>query len=47
VAQADETTMIFTPTEPLSAGDYTVTVFNVATDVAMMSPYESVIVIDE
>jgi glycosidase len=43
VAQTDQITFTFTPTQPLLADSVTVTVFNVATDVAMMRPFEAVI----
>jgi pullulanase-type alpha-1,6-glucosidase len=39
VAQTDPNTFTFTPAEALSAGSVTVTVFNIATDVAMMRPF--------
>jgi pullulanase-type alpha-1,6-glucosidase len=46
VEQTGDTTFTFTPAEALSAGSVTVTVFNVATDVAMISPYQSEVVVE-
>jgi glycosidase len=40
VAGADSRTFVFTPAAPLAPGDYTATVFNVATDTPMVAPYQ-------
>jgi hypothetical protein len=40
VAQEGGLTFIFTPDQPLVPGDYTATVFNVATDTPMINPYQ-------
>jgi pullulanase len=46
VAQVNETTFTFTPESP-AAGTVTVTVFNVATDVPMVRPFEREVVIGD